>query len=388
MYKASGPLNILLLGDTSNFHNTLAMGLRALGHTVTVASDGTGWMNTPRDIDLSRHDSRLGGLWLWFRMRFLLKQRLSGYDIVAVAGTHFARLKPRRLRSIFDMVRHNNRFVFQTALATDPFYIEECLDPQSPLRYNEWRVDRDTTPFRQSSWNLAQDWLDRPLYSYSRHLAASVDAVVTALYEYHISCRRAYPPEKIHYGGIPVDTDSITFTPVIGIPDRVKLFLGYPSRRMLEKGAERLLTAARRVAAEYPDRCSLDVASDIPLDEFIRRMQGSHVVIDQLYSYTPATTALMAMAMGKTVISGGEEDYYRFIGENELHPVINLDPRDDQSIYRAIRDTVLHPELLSERGRQGRAFVERHNSAKVVAERFLKAWEKHKLYRNHPGGKL
>ena len=143
---------------------------------------------------------------------------------------------------------------------------------------------------------------------------------------------------------------------------------------MLEKGAERLLAAARRVVMEYPGRCTLDVASDIPLDEFMKRLEASHVVIDQLYSYTPATTALMAMAMGKTVLSGGEEDFYKFIDETELRPVVNLDPRDDESIYRAIRDVVLHPELLAERGRKGRAFVERHNSAEVVARRFLDAW--------------
>ena len=35
-------MRILLLGEYSNVHNTLARGLRALGHQVTVASDGDG----------------------------------------------------------------------------------------------------------------------------------------------------------------------------------------------------------------------------------------------------------------------------------------------------------------------------------------------------------
>lgn len=33
-------MKILLLGEYSNVHNTLAMGLRELGHQVTVASNG------------------------------------------------------------------------------------------------------------------------------------------------------------------------------------------------------------------------------------------------------------------------------------------------------------------------------------------------------------
>ena len=35
-------MRILLLGDYSNVHNTLAKGLRQLGHEAVVASDGDG----------------------------------------------------------------------------------------------------------------------------------------------------------------------------------------------------------------------------------------------------------------------------------------------------------------------------------------------------------
>ena len=40
-------MKILLLGEYSNVHNTLAKGLRELGHKVTVASDGDGWKDYP-----------------------------------------------------------------------------------------------------------------------------------------------------------------------------------------------------------------------------------------------------------------------------------------------------------------------------------------------------
>ena len=47
-------MKILLLGDYSNVHNTLAEGLKALGHDCVVASNGDHWKNYPRDIDLKR----------------------------------------------------------------------------------------------------------------------------------------------------------------------------------------------------------------------------------------------------------------------------------------------------------------------------------------------
>ena len=55
-------MRILLLGEYSNVHNTLAKGLRQLGHTVTVVSNGDFWKNYPRDIDVARPSGRLGGL--------------------------------------------------------------------------------------------------------------------------------------------------------------------------------------------------------------------------------------------------------------------------------------------------------------------------------------
>ena len=47
-------MKILLIGEYSRAHLTLAEGLRSLGHEVLTASDGDGFKNYPRDIDLSR----------------------------------------------------------------------------------------------------------------------------------------------------------------------------------------------------------------------------------------------------------------------------------------------------------------------------------------------
>ena len=45
-------MKILLLGENSSVHSNLKDGLIELGHEVDVASDGDGWKNIPRDIDL------------------------------------------------------------------------------------------------------------------------------------------------------------------------------------------------------------------------------------------------------------------------------------------------------------------------------------------------
>ena len=55
-------MKILLMGEYSNVHATLAEGLRKLGHHVTVLSNGDFWKNYPRDIDLVTKPGTPGGI--------------------------------------------------------------------------------------------------------------------------------------------------------------------------------------------------------------------------------------------------------------------------------------------------------------------------------------
>lgn len=94
-------MKILLLGEYSNVHNTLAKGLRRLGHQVTVASDGDSWKDYPRDIDLKRDlCSRTGRIsFLWRLMKALPSMR--GYDIVQIINPIFFELKDGKQAFLF-----------------------------------------------------------------------------------------------------------------------------------------------------------------------------------------------------------------------------------------------------------------------------------------------
>ena len=49
-------------------------------------------------------------------------------------------------------------------------------------------------------------------------------------------------------------------------------------------------------------------------------MRQSHLLLDQLYSYSPATNALQAMAMGVVAASGAQPEYYEYIGNPAERP--------------------------------------------------------------------
>ena len=368
---------VLLLGDYSNCHRTLAKGLRNLGCDVTQASNGSNWMNCERQIDLSRKPGKMGGLKLYWRLQFGdLKRFMKGFDIVAIHDPNFVELRPERLRPLFTKLCHENGSVFLTSMSTDIAYLDIVSPPGSPLRYSEWFVGEIPSRMYQANPAKYAEWHAPALANYQREVFSKLNGAVSVLYEYQLGMEKILGKEKAGYGGIPIDTS--LFQPV-KLPekiDKVKLFLGRDRTRKLMKGSDLLELAARRVVERYPDKAELTIVENRTFSEFIALLKKAHVVLDQIYSYTPASTALMAMSYGLNVVSGAEPEYYDFIGEHNNHPTINapihLDP-----LTETLEQIVLNPHLIKERGRHSREFVEKHNDVNIVAKRFLNFWLTH-----------
>ena len=366
-------LNILLVGDASNCHNSLAAALRRLGYNVVVASDGSRWMHTRRDIDLSRRPGLIGGAWLWARLNAMKRHHFAGYDIVAISNPNFLSLRPGRILDFFRFLKDHNRSVFLTALGTDIPFIEMCCATDSPLRYSEWKIGQERAPMPIADPEARSRWCAPAMRRLQESVYDSIDGAVAVLYEYYLSLLRVLPPEKIAYAGIPIDTTAVTPVNIPDDPGCIKFFIGVQRGRELVKGTDRLLTAARRIVDQHPRKASLDIVENLPYDEYIRRMRSAHVVLDQLYSYTPATNALLAMAMGLVTFSGNEPEFYDFIGEHELRPILGCRP-DDAIIFNTLEHIVQEPSMIRTLGHEGRQFVLRHNDSFVVARRFLDFW--------------
>ena len=101
----------------------------------------------------------------------------------------------------------------------------------------------------------------------------------------------------------------------------------------------------------------------------------SDVLVDQLYSYTPSMNSLAAMARGTVVIGGGEEDYYNFIGEKELRPIINVRPCQDEYNMNVLR-ALLTPGRISELSRESVTFVRKHHDYMKVSRQYVEMYEK------------
>jgi len=361
-------MKILLIGEYSNVHSTLAAGLRSLGHEVTVISDGDGWKNYPRNIDISRRPGKCGGVLLMARLYALLP-KMRGYEVVQLINPLFFELKAERQFFFYNYLRKHNKKVFLGAFGMDWYWVHTCTFDK-PLRYsdfnfgNEVRTDPEAVRYQQ-------DWLGTEKERVNKYIADKCDGIITGLYEYWVCYHPAFP-EKTTYIPFPIRMPASFSTERVQ-KSKVVIFIGINRERSEYKGTDIMLQAAKDVREKYPHRMKLHIAESVPFAEYQQMMDGSDAILDQLYSYTPSMNSLLAMSKGIICIGGGEPENYEIIDETGLRPIINVEPTYE-SVYHELEQLVLHPERIPELKRQSIEYVRKHHDYIKVARQYVHFW--------------
>ncbi|MDE6290058.1 MAG: hypothetical protein K2M16_00865 [Muribaculaceae bacterium] len=367
-------MKILMLGDYSNLHACLAKELRKRGNEVTLVSDRGLYMKTEADIDLSRSTGIFGGIKYLYRILALLPS-WSGYDVVQLINPGFFKLKPGKLRMIYDILRRNNRSVFLTLCGDDHFFVKDCVDTDL-FRFSEFRIGKEKTSFVKCDPQRESGWLIPEHASYHKHLYDTIDGAMSVLPEYDMSARLHMDPEKLIFTNIPIEIENLEYTEM-NLDGPVRILIGMRGNMEIQKGTARLLELCRELETEMQGKLQVKAVKNLSLSEYLDELRKSHIVIDQLYSYSPATNALQTMALGRITASGGQPEYYRYVGE-ESHPVFCLSPLEDENtIKERLRRLVPDTEVLKKMAIEGRRLVERHNDVRSIAPIFEAHWLKH-----------
>lgn len=377
-------MKILLMGEYSNVHATLAEGLRKLGHHVTVLSNGDFWKNYPRDIDLVRKPGKLGGIMYMMKL-YTIVHKLRGYDIVQLINPMFLELKAERIFPIYQYLRKHNKKVILGGFGMDYYWVSVCCKDK-PLRYSDFNIG-DKLRTNTDALKERKDWLGTEKGRLNQMIAEDCDGIITGLYEYW-ACYQPSFPQKTTFIPFPIKPQLITpgnsnsHTYVenhqvipLDIPKKVKLFIGINKSRSEYKGTDIMLKAAQSIAKKYPDKTELRIAENIPFAEYVKMMNGSDAILDQLYSYTPSMNPLEAMARGIICIGGGEPENYEIIHEDKLRPIINVLP-NYESVYQELEHLVLHPELVPLLKQQSIEYINKHHDYIKVAKRYEAFYQK------------
>lgn len=233
-------MKILLVGEYSNVHATLALGLKELGHQVTVISNGDFFKDYPRDIDVTRRPGKLGGIRLIARLYTLLP-KLRGYDIVQLINPMFFELKAERLFWFYRYLRKHNKRVFLGAFGMDWYWVHTCTFDK-PLRYSDFNMG-DTLRTDAEAANYQRDWLGTAKERLNKLIAEDCDGIIAGLYEYW-ACYHPVFADKTCYIPFPIKMPESYHTDRAQ-QSKVVIFIGINRQRAAYKGTDIMLRAAQ-----------------------------------------------------------------------------------------------------------------------------------------------
>lgn len=367
-------MRILLIGEYSNVHYTLCRALRRAGHEVLLVSDGDGWKNYPRDIDLRRLQEGPIGSLRYLSHLLMLLPCMRGWDVVQIINPVFLDVKAKWNRWVFRYLKRNNGMV-SVGCYGDDYYVISRMQDDSFLSYTDFyasgrRIDHEVNRRRCATW------MEGPKAALTRDLVVEADCLVPCLYEYWKVYDTPEFHSKLHFIQLPCELESRPC-----IPDKednlhpCRILFAAQKRRGQMKGTDQLEPLFDRLAEEYPDQIQLTKVVSVPFSEYQRLVSEADVVVDQLYSFTPAMAALESLNQGKIVVSGYEPEYRDYIGGDEESGIINLRPFDDDNNYRILVESLTDPQKIARLKQCSQAYVRKYHDADLIAKKYVEVFE-------------
>ena len=389
-------MKILLIGEASFLHNTLKKGLVERGHRVTTMSDGNGWHDAPRDIDLRRDGrwGKLGGLRVvWQLLRHL--PQLCGNDVVQIHNYQFVPLMYRWNTLLLRFLKLTNRRVVKGCFGDDPQIFRRQAQGVPAYSDTYWSGQLQNAELHR---DRIAEVIEHGAEASWRKTTRMADALVACLYEYWLDYNEPPYAAKLHYIPLPMECEemvrwcdgemvkcvgndalspshpndsqlptNLTTSP----PHPLTILIGLQPKRDFMKGAMKIAAFVEEVARRHPGKVQIKYVEGVPYDEYMHLLAEADVLVDQLYSYTPSMNSLAAMARGTVVIGGGEEEYYEFIGEDTLRPIINVRPDvPDEENIAAIERALFTDGTLERMAQESIQFVHKYHDYRLVAKQY------------------
>ena len=97
-------------------------------------------------------------------------------------------------------------------------------------------------------------------------------------------------------------------------------------------------------------------------------------MLDQVYAYDQGYNALEAMAKGKVVFTGAEQEWLDYYSLEEDTVAIKALP-DVAYLVSKLESLINNPDKLKEISKNARAFIEKEHNYMNIAKMYVKQWQ-------------
>lgn len=377
-------MKILLLGEYSKLHNSLKVGLEKLGHDVTLVGTGDNFKNFPVDYSFAPKLTQNTVLFRFckravyrlFRLNleetekgirfYFLLPKLKGFDVVQLINSNALETHPRW--SIF-MLRRLFKQNKKTALLVcgDETPITDYL-LKKELKYSV------LTPYFENP-NLKQTFDYTLKYSRKnyRKLFEFVHQNSAALICSDMDYKIPLDAMKLENTFIPNPIVPVERTAEQPLSGKINIFLGINRLSKIKKGILFFEAALNEIRERHPEKVEIQIVENLPYTEYVRTYEKAHIFLDMVYAYDQGYNALEAMAKGKVVFTGAENQFLEQYNLTEDEVCINALPDVDYLVEKLLW-LIENPSEITEIGKNAKIFVEREHDYVSVAKRYVEVW--------------
>ena len=377
-------MRILLVGEYSRLHNSLKEGLMQLGHEVVLLSSGDGFKNFPSDIIMKPSiflkpgfkiiakffdkffSIQLVELENYYKLEKIIPT-LIGFDVVQLINEQPFKTSPKREIKLISKLIDQNKCLFLLSCGTDYTSVKYALEKK--FKYSI------LTPYFEdkslkNNYRFILKYVTPSYKKLHNFIFQNIKGVIASDLDYHIPLK-----ENPKYLGLipnPINTDSIKYKP-LEITDKIIIFHGINRMNYIKKGNRFFEDALIIIKERFKDKVEIITAENLPYDLYIKAFDRCHILLDQVYAYDQGYNALEAMANGKVVFTGAEQDWLHNYNLQEDRVAINALP-NTKDIASKLEWLISNPDKLIEISKNARAFIEKEHQYKNIASRYLKIW--------------
>ncbi|MFD1016094.1 glycosyltransferase [Winogradskyella rapida] len=377
-------MKVLLFGEFNRAQWNIKQGLEALGHEAILVSTRDGFKKVDVDVEIVNPYTS------FYRKKFRnLINRLFHIDLTAVSIKRQIKSK-KDLLSGYDLVQFINEAPFDfkrsdqldifnwlKAWNKNVFLLSAGLDyPSVRYAYDKKFRYSILTPYFENKgskkdFSPALSYLTESHITLHHEIFKSIKGVISNDLDYHIPLIG----HTKYLGMIPhaINLSLLQYQPP-KIKDKIVIFHGINTFNYYKKGNDIFDAALKIITEKYPDKVEVIVAKNLPYKNYIQSFDKAHILLDQVYAYDQGFNALEAMAKGKVVLTGAEQEWLDYFNIEEDTVAINALP-DAEAIAQKLEWLIQHPEKITEISEQSRAFVARHHDHISCAKAYLKTWQ-------------
>lgn len=376
-------MKILLVGEYSRLHNSLKEGLIQLGHEVTILGFKDGFKDFPVDFPIVKKWDigflkkikiavvKLTGFDISSYLTYLqfntYKTHFKNYDVVQLINENSFFCNYYFEKKILESLFSNTKKVFLLSCGEDYMSLKfsfENKNKKSIIQpYLDGKIKNvdflNALKFRTKSFKKLHDFIYQ-----------NCNGVIASDLDYHFPLLGN--PKYLGLISNPINLDKHPFEE-LNIEHKIIIFHGINELNFHKKGNDYFEEALKIIATKYVNKIEIITAKSLPYIEYIQLYNKAHIVLDQTYALDQGYNALEAMAKGKVVFTGAEEEFNQYYNITD-RVCVNAIP-DVAYLVDELSHLIENTNEIIAISKRARLFVEKEHNYIKIAEKYVSVWK-------------